>query len=106
MAKTPDQKKADKLIKQLGAVGITNDGSTVDGIEALKGTETTDELQALVDKVAHAKAEKNSTIFTFKNGDTRTFSQSVHGDEWEERADEFAETNKNTIALRDGEAVK
>lgn len=49
------------------------------------------------------KAEKHSTTFEFKNGDEpRTFSQSVHGDDWEALADEFAETNKVKIASRDG----
>lgn len=52
-----------------------------------------------------AKADKNSTVFVFKNGGSRTFSASVHGKGWEDSADEFAETNKAIIASRDGKAL-
>lgn len=61
-------------------------------------------MQKVEDKKIE-KVEKNSTTFLFKNGGTRTFSKSVHGDEWDERADEFAVTNAKVISERDGVAL-
>lgn len=103
--KTAEEKKVEALTKKLGAVGVTAEASSVEGVDKLTGSETSDELQAVLDKVAPTKDDKNSTVFTFKNGGTRTFSKDVHGAKWEDLADEFQATNLKTIALRDGEQV-
>lgn len=51
------------------------------------------------------KSEKNATVFVFKNGGTREFSQSVHGKGWEDLADEFQATNAKILATRDGKEI-
>lgn len=96
MAKSAEEKKVEKLLKDLEKANVT-----------VTGSETVEELEALLAKAKEdakpePKPEKNSTTFEFKNGGTRVFSKSVHGDKWEDLADEFQETNKLVLATRDG----
>lgn len=92
--KTAEEKAFDKLKAEAKKLDV----------EVL-AEDTAETLEAKVALVRPVKSEKNSTTFVFKNGGSRVFSQSVHGDEWEELADEFEATNKATIASRDGEAL-
>lgn len=92
--KTEEEKAFDKLAKEAKKLGV----EVVDG-------DTLETLEAKVAPLRPTKVEKNSTTFVFKNGGTRTFSDSVHGEDWESLADEFQATNAGTIASRDGEAL-
>lgn len=54
------------------------------------------ELNALLKEAT--KATKPSEVsFKLKNGDTRTFSEEVHGEDFEAVAEEFATTHKDKI---------
>lgn len=92
--KSAEQKAFDKLVVEAKKLGVE-----------VVGADTLETLEARVALVRPAKAEKNSTTFGFKNGGSRTFSKSVHGEGWEEVADEFQATNANILATRDGEAL-
>lgn len=92
MAKSAEEKAFDKLVKEAKELGV----EVVD-------TDTQETLEAKVAPVRPVKEEKNSTTFVFKNGGSRVFSQSVHGENWEDLADEFAVTNAKVLASRDGE---
>ncbi len=101
-----DEKKIEALLKKLETFGITTEKGT-ETIPALKGTETADELaDILVQAKADAKEDGpkkkiSKVVFTRKDGSKREFSETVHGEDFVEIADEFAETNKNVIASRE-----
>lgn len=68
--------------------------------------QTTPEVVSNQEVKATKKSSKNKeTTFEFKNGGSRTFSEADHGDNWEDLANEFQESNKKILLNRDGEAI-
>ncbi len=94
-AKTAEEKVLAKLEK----FGINQTGGTED-ITPLTGKETLEELEAILEKAEEsAKPKKVSklSVSVEHSGGVREFSKEVHGDDFEDKAKEFAETNKGTI---------
>ncbi len=78
--KTKEEKAKEKVIKELTKAGIDFD------IES-----SIEELKNLL-----PKKDSDSVTVTW-NGGTRTYSKEVHGDDYEDLADEFVEKHNGTI---------
>lgn len=110
--KTAEEKAFEKVVKDLAKFGITKDAG-IEGFPALTGEETFEGLEVMLAAATAAKKEadklkkeaadeasnsdKTTRSFTLKSGQVRTFSPANHGDEWAEKAAEFAVTHKANI---------
>lgn len=89
----------EKTYKVLKKFGDLKKGDTFAPVsQNYEGTEAdiTAAIEAGFIKEVVEKTKKTSVVVTHQGGE-RTFSQEIHGDDFEDLASEFAETNNGTI---------